>query len=312
MFRFIEKILKGSPFALYITDAHAQVLQLRAADRQFEIFAAGQETFDEGTVVNGEIMQPDNFAHSVKNLLAKTGPHKLKQTECIVSLPESQSYGKIFHMPAGLKNSQLKDVLDAKIAETIPVLFFDLVYDFTVYALGQIQVVFVVAARKTVIEQYNNVLKERCGLHPVAIEPESLSLVRNMPLKFDPNEGLVLIHANGETIKWFSFWSGLLFDSNVISIKKEEQNISEALADDLKKSIDFFQEATKQNIGRIFIAGSKDNILSLEQILKSQFSVPVEVLRQYRVNMDEFCVAAGAALRAAERTEAKQLNLLKI
>lgn len=317
MFDFFKNLFIKNPFALCIGDSRVRALQLKGKSDHFEIIAAGQMDFPENTVIKGEIINEKSFSDTITELLAKTKPNPIEQKQCITVFPEAQTYEHIFHLPIELKGELLKKAVYSKISEMIPIPFDEIVFDMAAYALGQIQVVVVVAARKPVIDQYKKVLTNHCRLEPIVFEPESLSLLRNAPLAIDPNQGLILIYTNDTSTKWFSFWSGLIFDSNIISTK-DADHIYDAVVEDVASSSAFFEETTKQKIGNILIVGKKENTLSLEQVLKKQSEIPVAILDRYKVNVingdnqdpGQFCIVGGAALRGLQDGDTS-INLLK-
>jgi Tfp pilus assembly PilM family ATPase len=222
----------------------------------------------------------------------------------------------------------MEEAIYDKIFEKLPFTEAEIKYDYVTYSLPKTKVVFVVAMRRLIIAQYYAVLKSFCNLNPISLEPESLSLLRNIPFQFDFYKGHFLIHIKEHAVQWFTFFGGLIFDSKSISLqgkthKKlgqvDEKGIVENLANDIKKSIKFFHDKTDQDIGEVIIAGYQKQLPSLAKDLQSKISCPVSTVKNYRMDISNletddpqsFYLAAGAALKGLGLNTNMPINLLR-
>jgi hypothetical protein len=167
--------LFGKPFGLSINDTAVQVIQLK----EKRVISGASKKLESGIVINGEIVKEEALAKVITQLLKTASPHPIKSRSCVMSLPESQSYEHVFKLPLALKNEALKNAIDKKVKEVIPIPFVELKYDFRATPKdANTQNIRVVAVRRIVIAQYYEVLKHFCKLKPLALEPESESLKR--------------------------------------------------------------------------------------------------------------------------------------
>jgi Tfp pilus assembly PilM family ATPase len=312
MFNFF----KGKPFGLVITDDTLQVIQLEERKKKLHIKAIGEKKLQKGIVKNGKIFQEKILGTLITQLLASTIPSPIRQKQCIVVLPETQSYEHIFYLPTDLKGTALEKMIEKKAATAIPLNFVETKYNYKVYRLFKTQVVFMVAVNRIILASYYQVLKIFCDLQPMILEPASLSLLRNIPLNFKPNQGLILIHAEAQEINWFLFWQGLIFDSNSIS-NKQFKTEPQALKEDLKKSMLFFEENTGQKITAITLSGQQGITQVLEAELKNAFEASINKSSHHRVELagseipEGFEVVLGAALKPFIKETSIPINLLK-
>jgi Tfp pilus assembly PilM family ATPase len=314
-------MFEGKEFGLHITDTSIQIIQLKATRVAAEMVTISEKKIPEGVVVNGELVKEKELSALIKAAIRECKPLPLAQTECIVVLPDSQSFEHIFYLPPTLKGDELKETIREKVLSFIPVPEAELKYDYVVYNMDKVQVVFVVGVRRLVIAQFYEVLKQFSQLTPVAFEPESLSLLRDAHLQFDPAKGTIVIHAREGRVNWYALWAGWLFDSNSF-IGADPLLLNESLIEDLKRSMDFFQEKTNQPIGNIVLMGEKSSVEFYNEHLAGQFDVPVKVHTKFKVNLvglegvkiddpGHYLVVVGAALKSLGLDTKIKIDLLK-
>ncbi|MFH1012477.1 MAG: hypothetical protein V1760_01895, partial [Candidatus Peregrinibacteria bacterium] len=184
----------------------------------------------------------------------------------------------------------------------------------------KLNIVFVVGVRRVIIAQYYEILKMFCGLSPVAFEPESLSLLRNLPPKWDAKQSVALVYTKENSASWFLLWNGFIFDSSTTSFT-EGKGIEEALANDLKKSELLFEKNTALKITQVIVTGKSELMPSIEKALKEKIPVPITVMQESMVplqglnigNAEAFSSACGAALKGIglEGAVPIAINLIK-
>lgn len=304
----------GKPFGLYITDDHIQVMQLKGKNSHAKVEKVGELAISKGIVVNGELRQEKELAEQILTLLEQTKPKKMTQKKCVVALPESQSYESVFYLPANLEEEELKKAIDKEVNDNIPMPFNEIKYDYLTYPMKDKQIVFVVAVPRIIIAQFYEVIKEFCGLKPMLFEPESISLIRNLPVKFDADKGTVLIYHKGNSITWFSFWGEIIFDSNSISMMNTE-NALDVLLGDIERSMNFYKENTGQEVGNIILAGTPKELDVINKKLSLKIKTPITKLSDYKVmgvgNPHKFAVTSGAALHGIGMQTSMPIDLLK-
>lgn len=314
-----NKLIPSRTFGLYLNDKYIQAIQLEGSAKAPIIKAVGQRNLIEGIIKNGEILQEKTLAKEIITLLSTIKPTPIVSKKCIVALPENQTFEHIFYLPADLKGVQFKTNLEKLIEENIPLPFYEVKYDYHTSIYGKVQVVSVVATRRVIIAQYYKTLKGFADLEPIILEPESLSLLRNIPLNLDTDAGTLLIDINDERITWFALWKENIFDSNSVS-KQEYQADPTILTNDLGKAIISFKEATIRDIKSIVISGSQQESATLSKALQTAMPVvPITFVKDYKIipkigeNIypTQFKIAAGLALKGIGVDTKTQINLLK-
>ncbi len=307
MFKLLKEIYASffpqESFGLRITDQSITILQLEGKDQHLNIRASGEAKITPGTVKNGEIIKPKALSNLIKTLLVQSKPKPITGRNCYLSIPEAQCYEHIFYFPSNLPESKLREELDQKVAETIPLPFFEIKYDYSKTLCGNIFVVFVVAVRREVIAQYYEVAKKYSDLNPVGFEPESLSLKRNIPIDLGKDEGTILIHIKSKKTRWYLLWKETVFDSNDTSIEKD-------LATDLKRSTEAFSKSTKRKVSQIIISGPQKEANELMEALSKDVKLPISIIKNYKLDDANLKVVSGLALSEFEIEEGR-INLLK-
>jgi Tfp pilus assembly PilM family ATPase len=310
MCEFLRRILPGTKFGLYITDGFIQVVQFKGNIKKAEVKAIGHLVLEPGLVVNGEIIQPKIVAERIKTLLAGTKPFPIKDLKCYMSLPESQCYSVFFTLPANISRSEFKAKIEEEVKERIPVAYDEIKYNFSVHTIGKISIIYLVAAKKAVIAQYLEVTEGLNKLIPLVLEPESLSLLRDVNIQTkQPDEGVVLVDFAGEKISWFALLNGKIVDSN--------QTTKANFIEDLAASAVLFKEQTAHEIKNILISGENDSILAKN--LKQKLGIQPQLIDKYistyyfgkKDYQLQFKISAGLAVRALGVDMRTKINLLK-
>ncbi|MDP4008572.1 MAG: pilus assembly protein PilM [Candidatus Peregrinibacteria bacterium] len=315
MLEFLKNLIPGKPFALYITDEFIQALQLDGRPEAPQVLAIGEKRFNAGVVKDGEILQEQPLSEGIKRFLAEIKPNPIISKKCFVAFQESQSYEYLFHLPLALKGKEFDAELERLVGETIPVPLHEIKYDYHVSSHVDKQIVFVVAVRRLIIDQYYEVIKNSCGLKPVFLEPESLSLLRNIPLNFDKVKNFFLINIRGGFITWFSFLGKDVVDSNMIALNKFKEK-PDLLLEDLKKSKEAFVSVVGTEMTHVLVSGDIDGVgKSMKELLGPGLSLSVAFVEKYRFLPDgedasKFNVISGLALKSLGFDMEIKINLL--
>ena len=316
MFTLFKKV----PFAISFSDTHLQAVQLSDGNGQPKIETVSEISINPGVIKNGEILDKKPLSEAIKKLLQQAKPSAINQKECLFTFPENQSFEYVFYLSKDLWGENLKQELEKKISLTFPLTLAEISYDFVTYVFNTIQVVFVVMVKKNILQNYIEILKD-AGLKPLKVEPESLSLLRNL-VNFEMDQKSILIHFGNDELTWFLLFNGLVFDSNRVAFKDSSQ-----LLKDLQKSHQYFSETTGQSVEKIFATGILENMESICHDL--QVFLPVQECKNYQIQFQEFNAASfgfpieefqkgkfsaitGSALRNFEKVDKLgKINLFK-
>lgn len=310
MVNFFKNLFSSAPFGLYVTDKYVQAALLKNGSKMPKVKAIGQRPLPEGTVKNGEILNEKVLAKEITALLSATKPHKIKGKKCILSFPESQIFEHIFFLPPALKGVEFGNKLKSLIEETIPIPSDELKYSLFSTTVSKTQVVYVATVKKTVLAQYEKVLKDLCKLRSLVFEPEALSLLRNIPVNFDVDKGIIVVDIQVDKFSWFTSWSEDIFDSS--HIRKAEPPV---LAHEIKKSMESFKKSSRRDVAQIIITGDKKEAATLVEPLKKALGIPVVFADKYKVqaqgsDLTPFKVVIGSALKGVGKDIKTNLDLL--
>ncbi len=210
-----------------------------------------------------------------------------------------------------MQPGEVKNVVDFEATKYIPIKLEDLVYTyhaipFTEGDQKNLRILFV-AARKTVLERYTNILQQ-AGLETEFIEPASVSLVRFLQKQGHiPRQhatGIIEIESEGGRIT--------VTDKDVIQFVREFQSSIEGggtpaentkFFNDIRVSFNFYQRQNPQGkLDRITLLAEKD-LSALSAGLTQDFKIPASALTIQKIIKGTptgdlgLLSACGAALR---------------
>jgi Tfp pilus assembly PilM family ATPase len=263
--------LKGQPFALEITDHHLRLMQLKGHEKKYEMIAKGQQEMPAGAIANGEILQPEILQEQLEKLFSDPKLSPLQQSECLVSIPETQIYRCLISIPFTLKGPLLKNAIEDELQKKIPLPLEEIKYHSSMYNLDDSLLLAITASPKNLLNKYK-VSLENAKLKPVAFEPEAISLLRNFEI--NPDQNYLIIVKLGNNFNWYLLWGNIIFDSNTLSAESEEK-LKDLLSRDLKKSIAFFESETKSELSHTYIISSQEEFLPWSENLSKEFGFPL-------------------------------------
>lgn len=303
---------------IYVTDHYIQVMELKEEGGGISVNGVGERVIPQGTVKNGEVLLEKQLAVEIASLLPELKPHASEFKKCICAIPEGQVFEHIFYLSNELEGEEFKESLEKLIEETIPLPFYELQYSYSISLHGNVQVVFVAAVRRLIVAQYYQVLKTFAQLDPIIFEPESLSLLRNIPLDLSKDEGMVLVHLDGQRMNWFTVWSGNIFDSSSIKIEEFKKNPA-SFVNDISQSITAFETTTKRKIMNIYIAGDLEKAPELKQAIEINIpQISLSHVDKYKIALapregefvSQFKIVSGLALKGLHLDQGPNINFL--
>ncbi len=319
MIKFLKTIFPPKAFGLHINDQWCQAMEIDQFLNRPKIKSVEHHPLPAGLIKNGEIIDEILFAAEVKKLLEKCKPKAVSRKKCIIAIPESQSYEQIFYIPIETPKKELKTRLDQMVSESIPLPFHQIKYDYHLTKKDKFYVAFVVAVKKEILAQYYDVLNHHCNIKPLIAEPESISLLRNIPLKSEQQNNTLVLDIKEDKIISFSFWEKIVVDSNILSKELLNTNSAQFISA-IESSLDLFKELTGSAITQILISGPLDQAQQLQEALKTKVDIHnLHLIDKYRLEIkvsniryaNEFKVVAGLALRGIGISIEPDINLLK-
>ncbi len=306
MFDFFQK----RPFALHVTDKLIQFMKVSGSLQNPRVDFFIEKTLPPGVIIAGEIKKKDELRDKILQMMEEA---KIKTgSDVVLTFDEAACYENTFFYNGSIDEEAVVGFLYKKIGMMMPVASDRLKYDYIVYGLGEMKIIFMVASKSALVSAYHDFLKKECNLNPIAFEPEILSLMRNISFPSSLNKGYLFILAHNNAINWYLMEKGLIFDSNSAKL----QNLSDALGD-LQKSIKFFKEKTNQEVEKILVTGSDLNQLEalkqlkIEMVDYNEYFIKPVTDDQKSIGLN-FFIVGGAALKKIKGLARKfEINLFK-
>jgi len=179
-------MVEKSVLALDISDHSIEALVLAKPWLGKPKVVSYARTVLRGKVVSdGAVLNPEKLVEALLALLKSGRPKAIKNTYCLLSLPDSQVFTTIFKLPSGLKREEIKNTIPFKAEEVIPFKSSEIYFDFKPIAVHNgTQEIFYAAVPIKIVDGYVDILR-RVGLKPVAFDLESISSARAL---FDFNK----------------------------------------------------------------------------------------------------------------------------
>lgn len=230
----MQFIDKQKAFGLDISDLSIKIVQFQKKGKLLDLVSVGSKKMPDKLVVNGEIQDEDELAKVVKQAVAEVKGAKIAKNRVICNLPEEEVFIRVIQLPK-MKEQEIEKAIYWEIENHIPLKIDEVYLDWHVIGDAKekedkMNVIFA-AAPQGLVTSYLGFLK-KAGLKPVALEPESMALVRSL-IKEEKNPKPVLIVDLGETGSNFVVFSGEAA-SFTSRFKVSGNAITEAISKELK------------------------------------------------------------------------------
>ena len=290
-----------SSFGLDLSDLSMKAVWLDRTGRQDSIVSFGTVALPVGSVIDGEIMDPEAVRNAIINLLQKSGPKKLKTRKVICSLPETKAFLRIISLPL-MDKDEVREAIKWEIEANIPLTLDQVYYDWQILDLnltrekGKMSIL-VVAVARSGVDQFQAVL-ESAGLEVLGLETESIAQARSLlPEKNEERTTLIVDIGDRRTSFLIAVGSTPCFTS---SVPLSSQMITDAISKSLQIS---FEEAEdikiRQGLGSLAMQSPV-----LKAALPVLESIAVEIEKsidfylnnlRYSENIDSIVLCGGGA-----------------
>lgn len=113
-------------------DFSAQLVELKVAKNQINLEAYKRILLPAGIIKNGEINKEKELQTIIKQLFAEANPHPAETKEIAFTFPSTKVFTHIFHFPAHLKESEIKNALLYEAETVIPFSMQDVYWDYSI------------------------------------------------------------------------------------------------------------------------------------------------------------------------------------
>jgi len=338
----------SNPFGLDISDFSIEVMEVKSGWLKPELISYGRQELEPGVVEDGVIFKKDKLVESIKKALETASPKRMRGDNCVLSLPESKVFTYVFNVPLGLKPNQIKKVLKYEVERVIPLSFNEIYFNFLIVSKNRkefLQEVFFVGTPKKIVDDFYEVLR-KAEIHPLAFDMESAALARSLIERYNIGVGIMIADIGARTTILSIFDKGgvrLTFNFPVagnkfteslakelkISLEEAEtlkktaglnsEKVSKVLkpqiqmiAEEIKKSIKYYETHSENKIEEIILAGGSSLLLDLDKYLADELGLKVKIGNPLlkvkdssglteKKNSVLFATVLGLALRAATK-----------
>jgi len=298
-------------FGLDISDSSIEVLELEKVSNEIKVKSYGRlQIPNKEYIENGEIKQKEPLIKSIKEVIDKAEPEKIRTRNVVISIPESRVFTHFFDLPINLKTKEIKEALSYEIESIFPYSSKELYLDFKIISRKEkTQEIFVAASPIKIINDFKEVI-EGAGLKPIVFDMESKSLARALIDKFEKNQAIMILDIGARTSIISIFDEvGLRLTSNIklagnrftkevasvlnISLEEAEKikikegflsekfgealkKAAQILCQEVKKEIKFTEERYQFKISKIILAGGSSLLPGIKDYLEKEISLPME------------------------------------
>ena len=172
---------KKSVLGLDLSNRSFKIVQFKGKMGKPSLVGSVKQDMPVGLMENSEIKNEEELVVLVKKALTKIKGRSFQARQVICNLPEEKVFIRIVQLPL-MKKGEINHAVKWEAEAHIPLGLDEVYLDWQIVESGARSDHFdilVAAAPRTLIESYFNFLK-KCGLQPIALEPESIAVVRSL------------------------------------------------------------------------------------------------------------------------------------
>ncbi len=234
MFSFAKK----SAFGLDLSDFSLKLIQLKKKEG-LSLINFVEANLPAGLVQGGEIRKEKELVNILKGRLKKTGGQRFQSREVVCNLPEEKVFIRMIWLPL-MKKAELDQAVGWEAEAHIPLGLDEVYLDWQIVKepteKNNRYSILIAAAPRLLVDSYSRFLK-RSGLRPIALEPESVAIVRSL-IKAGDSRPTVLIDLGASGTNFVIFAASTIRFTSHINISGQlfEQAIMKRLGVDQKKA----------------------------------------------------------------------------
>lgn len=276
----------------YLRVALLELMKKRKALPEPEVRFLLEQPLEKGIVTNGIIEDQKRFAECLDLILKQS---KIKVECFILSIPSNNMFSRIISFPKVVSGEKLEEAVALAADYQLPVNKDEVYFDWQVTPAEKKSEVLLVSVAKAVVDSYINAFKS-AGLNLRAVEFNSISISRVIDIS---EEEATLIFSSDKSSSNISIFKDktLYFNRIIPYAAKSKQ----ALEQEVRKVIDFFEAETEEKIVRS---------ISLDKIAPIGPFSSCPLLNQ---NWSNWFASLGAAKRGLlERSEDNLISVMPV
>jgi len=310
-FNFFKKLA----FGLDLSDRSLKIVQLKQRKGVFDLVSFGDSNIPDGIVQNGEIKKKKELVSVLNKALDRIKGEPLQSRRVVCNLPKEKVFIQVIHLPQ-MKEEEIAQAVKWEAEAHIPLSIDEVYLDWQIIGSSAQRLdILIAAAPRVIVKQYLSFLKAT-GLEPVALEPESLAVVRSL-VSFENAKPTIIIDlgATGtnfvifadSAIRFTSYVkvSGQLFTKAIMKKLKVDAKEAEKMkikvgldkagkkskvyqalepiindmSRQIKNYISFYKRASDKRspISQLLLCGGDSLLLNLPQFLGEKLDFPVRL-----------------------------------
>lgn len=247
-----------SAFGLDLSDLSLKIVQIKRKREELALASYVKKDIPAGLIDGGEIKKEKEIVAILKQALIEIKGEPLKGKQVVCNLPEEKVFIRLIQLPR-MKQEEISQAIQWEAEAHIPLKIDEVYLDWQVIKplanhLDHFDVL-IAAAPRTLVDKYLAVLR-KAGLWPIALEPESVAVVRSL-IKEDESLMPTMIIDLGATGTNFVIFSALAirFTSH---IPISGQGLTQAIMKNLGVS-QAEAEQLKFKVGKVGLDKTKKN-----------------------------------------------------
>ncbi|MFH1460958.1 MAG: type IV pilus assembly protein PilM [Patescibacteria group bacterium] len=223
-------------FGLDLSNLSLKLAQIKKKNGDLSLVSFVKEDIPQGVIEEGEIKKDKELAIILKNALKKVKGESLNTPKVVCNLPEEKIFIRVIQLPK-MKEEELEQAVHWEAEAHIPLGIDEVYLGFQVIKpmvnhLDHLDVL-IAATPRPLVDKYLSCLKQS-GLEPIALEPESLAVVRSLIAKDELKPSIIVdLGATGTNFVIYSA-QAIRFTSH---IRISGQMINQTIAENLKVSL---------------------------------------------------------------------------
>ena len=310
---------KIEPIALDIGSTFIKLIQLKGANKSYQLVKFGMVPLPPEVIVEGAVMDAGRVVDAIKELLTA---QKVTTKEVVISVSGSSVIIKRVAV-ADMSDEELAESIKWEAEQYIPFSIDDVNVDFQKLgpgaAEGQADVL-LVAVKKDKINDYVNLVKE-AGLEPVVMDVDAFALANMYELNYDIAAGITALLNIGASVMNINILKdgasiftrditvggnrytealqrdfGLTYEDaekvkrgeGVEGADKEQiDSVMSSVTDDIvsetQRSFEFFRSTTgSDKVSRVLVSGGCARVGNFAAVLSERLEIPVEVSNPFK------------------------------
>jgi type IV pilus assembly protein PilM len=310
---------KIEPIALDIGSTFIKLVQLKGANRNYQLVKFGMIPLPPEVIVEGAVMDAGRVVDAIKELLSA---QKVTTKEVVISVSGSSVIIKRVSV-ADMTDEELAESIKWEAEQYIPFSIDDVNVDFQKLGAGAAEGqadVLLVAVKKDKINDYVNLVKE-AGLEPVVMDVDAFALANMYELNYDIEAGTTALLNIGASVMNINILKdgtsiftrditvggnrytealqrdfGLTYEDaekvkrgeDVEGADKEQissvmSSVTEDIVAETQRSFEFFRSTTgSEKVSRVLVSGGCARIGHFTSILSERLEIPVEVANPFK------------------------------